>query len=284
MKGRYFFFWAMFLVSTKMLAQITIIPSAVSCKQKTIGQIYCLNPGRVPQFPGGDSLMQEYVVKHLILEQKLKEKAEGKIVKIQFDVDTTGKIWNVALVNEEDMAAEIKNAVVNLICNMPDWIPGGVGNKGDSEYYNVNIRVIADVYFWTSNKKVEAPAHISLMQWPKGKIRKEIPRRQDVFQFAEVMPTFPGGEGSFEKYLADNLKYPEADFQAKKQGTVWVTFTVEKDGSITDVHVTKEVPDAPGLTNEAIRLIAAMPKWTPGKMNGRNVPVMMTQPIKFVLN
>jgi protein TonB len=106
----------------------------------------------------------------------------------------------------------------------------------------------------------------------------------EIFVYAEVMPRFPGDDGAFLKYLRENMKYPEIEKEAGKQGTVFVSFTVEKDGSITDVKAVKEVAGAPGFTKEAIRLISQMPNWNPGKMNGRPVRIAITQPVKFVLN
>jgi len=102
--------------------------------------------------------------------------------------------------------------------------------------------------------------------------------------YNNVLPSFPGDEGAFLHYLTMNIHYPAAEMKAKKQGTVYVAFTVEKDGTITDVHAVKEVPDAPGLTAEAIRVISAMPKWNPCLINGIPARVLMTYPVKFVLN
>ncbi len=113
-----------------------------------------------------------------------------------------------------------------------------------------------------------------------GKIQKDT---NEVFTFAEVMPVFPGGQPAFQKYLQDNITYPSAEKKAGKQGTVYVQFVIEPDGSIANVKVVKGIPDAPGLSQEAIRVISEMPKWTPGEMNGKKVPVVMTQPIRFIL-
>jgi TonB family protein len=99
----------------------------------------------------------------------------------------------------------------------------------------------------------------------------------------ETMPSFPGDKDAFLRYINTNLKYPVAEKKAGKQGTVYVQFTIEKDGSISDVTARKEVKDAPGFTKEAIRLISEMPKWNPGQMNGRTVRVSVIQPVKFVL-
>jgi protein TonB len=95
------------------------------------------------------------------------------------------------------------------------------------------------------------------------------------------MPDFAGA--GFQAYLKNNIKYPVIEKEAGKQGTVYVSFVVEKDGSITNVKEAKGVPGAPGLTKEAIRVISAMPKWKPGLMNGHPVRIEMKQPVRFVL-
>jgi len=97
------------------------------------------------------------------------------------------------------------------------------------------------------------------------------------------MSEFPGGQDSLNSYLRRNIKYPQVEKEEGKQGTVYISFVVRKDGSITDVKVMKEVPGAPGFTKEATRVIKAMPTWKPGKMNGRAVNTQMTIPIRFVL-
>jgi protein TonB len=106
-------------------------------------------------------------------------------------------------------------------------------------------------------------------------------KADEVFTFAEVMPGFPGD--AFQAYLKNNIKYPVMEKDAGKQGTVYISFVVEKDGSITNVSPAKEVPGAPGLTREAMRVINLMPKWSPGLMNGHPVRIEMKQPVRFVL-
>lgn len=104
-----------------------------------------------------------------------------------------------------------------------------------------------------------------------------------VFSYAEVMAEFPGGQAAFYKYLQESIHYPAEEAKAGLQGTVYVSFVIEKDGSVSNIKVLKGVRDAPGLDAEAVRVIALMPKWSPGKMNGKAVRVSVTQPIKFVL-
>ncbi|MDQ3112107.1 MAG: energy transducer TonB [Bacteroidota bacterium] len=104
----------------------------------------------------------------------------------------------------------------------------------------------------------------------------------EVFSFAETMPEFPY-KGGFQGYLSTHVKYPKIEKEAGKQGTVYISFVIEKDGSITNVKEAKGVPGAPGLTAEGIRVISGMPNWTPGTMDGNPVRIEMKQPIRFVL-
>lgn len=105
--------------------------------------------------------------------------------------------------------------------------------------------------------------------------------QDEVFTFVEVMPKFPGD--SLQSYLQHKLIYPSLEKELGKEGTVYIKFTIEKDGAISNVRVVKDVPGAPGLTKEAIRVFSAMPRWTPGLMNGRPVRVEMTMPVRFNL-
>ncbi|NQU34997.1 MAG: energy transducer TonB [Bacteroidetes bacterium] len=98
---------------------------------------------------------------------------------------------------------------------------------------------------------------------------------------AEEQPTFPGGYSAMLKFLTDNVVYPELAKQINTTGTVYLQFVVEKDGSITDIKLLREIGS--GCDEEAIRLIQLMPKWNCGKQNGRPVRVMMSIPIKFSL-
>jgi TonB family protein len=109
------------------------------------------------------------------------------------------------------------------------------------------------------------------------------PVEDEIYVVVEEMPQFPGGNDSLNSYLRRNLQYPQMEKDAGIQGTVYMSFVVRKDGSLSDVKVLKEVPGAPGFTKEAARLINGMPYWNPGKMNGRAVNISFTIPIKFVL-
>lgn len=106
-------------------------------------------------------------------------------------------------------------------------------------------------------------------------------QEQEIFTVVESMPSFPGGDAARMKFLQDNIKYPQMARESGIQGTVYVTFVVETDGSVTDVRVLRGIGG--GCDEEAIRVIKEMPKWNPGMQRGKPVRVQFNMPIKFTL-
>ena len=103
-----------------------------------------------------------------------------------------------------------------------------------------------------------------------------------VFDVVEVMPQYPGGQIEMLKYIMENIKYPEQAMKEGIQGRVTVRFIVEKDGSISNVKPVLSVH--PLLDKEAVRVVKSMPKWSPGKQNGKPVRVRFNVPVMFKLN
>jgi len=114
------------------------------------------------------------------------------------------------------------------------------------------------------------------------KVTKKTGTTDKVYEVCEQMPIFPGGDAAMMKYLSENVKYPALAIKAQEQGRVVVSFTVEKDGAISDVKVARSV--TPSLDAEAVRVVKAMPKWTPGKQGGQPVRVRYNVPVSFKLN
>lgn len=100
-----------------------------------------------------------------------------------------------------------------------------------------------------------------------------------VYDEVDEMPSFPGGLNGLMTFLSQNMVYPVTAQENGVQGRVIVSFVVETDGSITDVKVARSVD--PSLDREAMRVVKAMPKWTPGKKDGKPVRVKYTVPIVF---
>jgi TonB family protein len=102
-----------------------------------------------------------------------------------------------------------------------------------------------------------------------------------VFVVVEEEPEYPGGMDGLMKFLMENLRYPEEARNAGIQGTVFVSFIVERDGLVSDVKVLRSV--ATSLDEEAVRVVKAMPAWKPGRQRGENVRVQYNLPIRFAL-
>lgn len=103
----------------------------------------------------------------------------------------------------------------------------------------------------------------------------------EIFTVVEEAPSFRGGDEARIRFLQENMKYPQMARESGIQGTVYVTFVVERNGSVTDVKVLRGIGG--GCDEEAIRVIQAMPSWIPGKQRGKPVRVQFNMPIRFTL-
>ncbi len=119
-------------------------------------------------------------------------------------------------------------------------------------------------------------------------------KEEEIFKIVEEMPHFPGCENIRKKekrdkcaqdkmlqFIYKNIKYPNIAKENGVEGTVVISFVVEKDGSITDVRIVREIGG--GCGKEAMRVVKMMPKWVPGKQRGRPVRVQFNLPVKFKL-
>lgn len=104
---------------------------------------------------------------------------------------------------------------------------------------------------------------------------------QHIFLVVENMPEFPGGEAAMYKFIGKNIEYPRMAKESGISGRVFITFVVERDGSVTDVQILRGIGG--GCDEEAVRVIRKMPRWSPGKQRGKPVRVQYRMPIKFTL-
>ena len=107
-------------------------------------------------------------------------------------------------------------------------------------------------------------------------------KEDTVYQTVEEMPEFPDGIEGLMDYVAQNVKYPESAKENNLQGRVIVKFVIEKDGSVSNVEVGRGWGNE--LDDEAVRVVKAMPKWKPGKQDGKPVRVSFMLPINFKLS
>ncbi len=105
-----------------------------------------------------------------------------------------------------------------------------------------------------------------------------------IYEIEEVSeePQFPGGADAMKPFIGKNIRYTEVALKKHLQGTVYVEFVIEIDGSVTQVKVISDIGG--GLGAEALRVVRLMPKWESGKLNEVPVRVRMEIPVKFRLN
>ena len=113
------------------------------------------------------------------------------------------------------------------------------------------------------------------------KVPAKSTEEQEPFDMVEQMPEFPGGVQALMQFLYENIRYPEAALTAGKQGRVVVQFVVEADGTVSSAKVVRSISE--DLDAEALRVVNAMPRWTPGKHKGKAVRVKYTLPVSFRL-
>lgn len=112
-----------------------------------------------------------------------------------------------------------------------------------------------------------------------GKMEED---KNGVYNYAEVKPMYPGGEKSLEDFVQNHIQYPQDAIDNGVEGTVTVTFAVDENGKVY-APVIKGDRLGYGLDDEAMKVIEAMPKWTPGRIKGKNVKTYYDLPITFTL-
>lgn len=118
---------------------------------------------------------------------------------------------------------------------------------------------------------------------PKVEVEEveEETEEETIFTVVEESASFPGGMQELYKYVGSNLVYPQQARETGTQGKVFITFVVEKDGSLTDVKVLRDIGS--GCGEEAVRVVKSMPKWKPAKQRGKAVRMQFNLPISFTL-
>jgi TonB family protein len=102
-----------------------------------------------------------------------------------------------------------------------------------------------------------------------------------IYTITEVPAVFPGGDMARVQYLFQNLEYPEEAMEQGVQGTVFVSFVVEIDGSITNAKIIRGLSSE--IDEEVLRLVNNMPKWAPGRIKGQKVRTIFRMPVRFAL-
>lgn len=161
------------------------------------------------------------------------------------------------------------------------WYPGFEGDyMCDAKiYFNKNENKVKILTTNAAEENFKCNEEITA-KWSNKPIKNsEEKNNREPFSFVEIMPEYIGGEDALMQYLQNNIKYPEYAKNNKIGGTVQVEFVVNEDGTISNEKVVKGIKG--GCDEEALRVIKKMPRWKPGKENGKPVSVYYTIPIVF---
>jgi len=147
------------------------------------------------------------------------------------------------------------------------------------------LHAVEDDILITDIIEIDAEATVSteveIREWTRPAAVEETIVEEEIFIIVEQTPEYPGGDEARLNFLRNNIKYPQMAREAGIQGTVYVGFVVEKDGSVTQVKIMRGIGG--GCDEEAIRVTKLMPKWKAGKQRGKEVRVSYNMPIKFTL-
>lgn len=148
--------------------------------------------------------------------------------------------------------------------------------KSQQQLTNTNVAIsIADV---KGNDEVHGKDIADLKQVVT---QAAVVEEEKPYEVVEQMPSFPGGTQELMQYIAKNLKYPTIAQENGVQGRVICQFVVSVDGTVQKVRVVRSLD--PSCDKEAVRVLQSLPRWIPGKQNGKAVPVYYTLPILFKL-
>jgi TonB family protein len=106
------------------------------------------------------------------------------------------------------------------------------------------------------------------------------PDKDGIYEMTDTRPAYPGGQEALENYVNNNIEYQQPAIDDNTEGTVNVQFVVDENGNVTNAkEIGKELGN--GLDQEAVRVISNMPKWTPGKVKGKNVKTRVVLPVTY---
>ena len=215
-----------------------------------------------PEFPGGpEALYNDFLKKNYKMPNVANLK--GKVY-VTFTVEKNGTLSNIKVLR--DIGYSTGEEAIRVLKLSPKWIPAKKNGKPVTWQYSFPITV-------TGNEPPNVAKLYELTQ--NSSVIPVIQEENQVYNTAglEVKPEFPGGQEALERFLKDNYKNPQNNLKGK----VYVTFIIEKDGSLSDIKILRDIGYGTGA--EAIRTLKNSPKWTPGKQNGKVVRVLYSIPI-----
>ncbi len=233
----------------------------------------------MPEFPGGQGALLQFLAKSIKYPVIAQQNGIQGRVTCSFVVGKDGVIRNIEVIRGVDPSLDLE--ATRVISMMPKWKPGMQKGK------EVSVKYTVPVTFRLQGKEDNKPTpllagegdnEITVVGYGE---HKSADTSGQVFAIVEKMPQFPGGEKAINEFISKTLQYPVIAQENGIQGKVVCSFIINQDGSVTDAEVISGVD--PSLDREALRIVSAMPKWTPGTQRGKAVRVKYTMPVTFTL-
>ena len=261
-----------------------------------------------PQFPGGEDSLYNFIYSNLRYPQEAIDNGIEGNVYITFVIEKDGSITNIKILR--DIGYGCGAEVVRVLKMMPKWIPGSQRGKPVKGQFNIPIKFelkdednakhtdetsllkndsinntteVIDVFpanevipFYQPNGEKGVTGFQNIIDMSEPDEETEIILSIDP---VETQPQFPGGDDSLYSFIYSNLRYPQEAIDNGIEGRVFITFVIEKDGSITGIKLLRDI--GYGCGEEAMRVVRMMPKWTPSKQRGNPVRTQYNMPINF---
>ncbi len=241
------------LANEATVSNAMVTATDVSSKSREMDEQVFTVIEKMPSFPGGDAELLKYIAANIKYPKGSQDNGEQGRVICSFIVGRDGSVNNPEVLR--GVTPLLNEEAVRVINTMPRWNPGMQRGKAVAVKYTVPITF-----------RLKSP---------------EEETKEETLTVVDVMPQYPGGDRELLKFIAQSIKYPTDAQEAGVQGRVICSFVVDKKGNIVEPKIIRGID--PSLDAEALRVIGMMPRWTPGRQDGKAVRVLYTVPITFRL-
>lgn len=241
------------LANEATVSNAMVTATDVSSKSREMDEQVFTVVEKMPSFPGGDAELLKYIATNIKYPKESQDNGEQGRVICSFIVGRDGSVNNPEVLR--GVTPLLNEEAVRVINTMPRWNPGMQRGKAVAVKYTVPITF-----------RLKSPVEEA---------------KEETLTVVDVMPQYPGGDRELLKFIAQSIKYPTDAQEAGVQGRVICSFVVDKKGNIVEPKIIRGIDLS--LDAEALRVIGMMPRWTPGRQDGKAVRVLYTVPITFRL-
>ncbi len=225
-----------------------------------------------PTYPGGIQKFYQFLGSNIQYPKSAMEKNIQGVLYVTFTIEKDGSLTDIKPEGRK-LGFGTEEEAVRVLKLSKKWNPGLLSGKPVRVKYNIPMK------FAMPNKKAATAPVMA-----KTQSVTPVVENNTIYDHVsmENPPTYPGGIAKFYEFLGKNMTYPVEAAEKKVKGNVFVSFNIEKDGSLTDVKVEGKKLGA-GTDEEAIRVVKLSKRWNPGLVNGVPTRVKYNVPVKFTM-